>query len=260
KVQGLTVRAPDVGPAATDFRANEVFVRLKLLPLLSRRVEVSSAKLDGAWVTLTERPPPPEAAPGTPPPQPFQIQVPRVDFHNVNLRTRDPLGSGMELMGLNGNAVFAGTMDAPTSIEIDAKADSLFWKPSEKAANVPLPSPVSLQTALAAGGGPGVLRVTRGSLDLGPLTSAIQGTLRFPKPGTKEGIAVDLEIRGKPQKIDSGDHAFRGLAAASPAKWSGTASWTIRAEGSTPAVLTDGTLVLAGFSVQAQDNSFLIDQ
>ena len=78
KVEGLTLRVPDVGPAATDFRSNEIFIRLKLFPLPSRRVEVSSAKLDGAWVTLTERPSPPEGAPGTPPPSQFQIQVPRV--------------------------------------------------------------------------------------------------------------------------------------------------------------------------------------
>jgi len=260
KVQGLTLRVPDAGPAATDFRSNEIFIRLKLLPLLSRRVEVSSAKLDGAWVTLTALPPKPEAAPGAPTPPQFQIQVPRVDFHNVNLRTRDTLGSGMELKNLNGEAVFAGTVDAPTGITLTAKADSLFWKPSAAAASMALPSPLSLDTELRASGGPGVLRVTRGTLDLGPLTSVMQGTVRFPKPGDREGVAVDLGIEGKPQKIDSEDRAFHGIAAATPAKWSGTASWRIHAGGHTPQIVTDGTLTLAALSVRAQDNSFRIDQ
>jgi len=260
KVEGLSLRVPDVGPAATDFRSNEIFVRLKLLPLLSRRVEVSSAKLDGAWVTLIEQPPKPEGEKGAPPAPQFQIQVPRVDFHNVNLRTRDALGSGTELKNLNGEAVFAGTMDAPAGIKLTAKADSLFWKPSAAAANVVLPSPLSVDTELRASGGPGSLRVTRGTVDLGPLTSALQGTMRFPKPGDREGVAVDLLIEGKPQKIDSGDRAFHGIAAATPAKWSGTASWKIHAGGRTPRIVTDGTLTLAGLSVRAQDNSFSIDQ
>ncbi|HZE19172.1 MAG TPA: hypothetical protein VE402_03545, partial [Candidatus Angelobacter sp.] len=160
KVEGLTLRVPDVGPAATDFRSNEIFIRLKLLPLLSRRVEISSAKIDGAWVTLTEQPPKPENATEAPSPQQFQLQVPRVDFHGVNVRTRDALGSGMELKGLNGGAVFAGTIDSPSSIEVTAKTDSLFWKPSAAAASVPLPSPLSVEAALQSSGGPGALKVT----------------------------------------------------------------------------------------------------
>ncbi|HZI89729.1 MAG TPA: hypothetical protein VFD83_04680, partial [Candidatus Polarisedimenticolia bacterium] len=260
KIDGLTARVPDVGPAATDFRSQEVFVRLKLLPLLSRRVEVSSAKVDGVWVTLTEQPPPPEGAPGTPPPPPLQISLPRVDFHNVNVRTRDPLGSGMELKNLNGNAVFTGTLDAPRSIEISAKADSLFWKPSAAAASMPLPSPLALETAFQATGEPGSLQVKRGTLDVGPLRSTIQGTVRFPARGEKGGPAVNLELAGNPQKIDSGDEAFRGLAKASPAKWAGTASWKIHAGGRAPEIVTDGSFILSGLAVEAQGNSFRIDQ
>ena len=125
RIEGLTVRIPDVGPPATDLRANEIFVRMKLLPLLSRRVEIASAKLDGAWITLTERPPTPEAPPGAPRPPRLQIQIPRVDFHNVNLRTRDPLGSGMELKDLSGDVAFEGTLDAPQGIRASAKAESI---------------------------------------------------------------------------------------------------------------------------------------
>src|SRR5207248_7376532 len=107
----------------------------------------------------------------------------------------------------------------PRGIRLTAKADSLFWRPSSAAANVALPSPLSLETELTASGGPGALRVTRGALDLGPLTSTLQGTVRIPPPGDREGVAVDLAIEGKPQKIDSQDRAFHGIAAASPATW-----------------------------------------
>jgi hypothetical protein len=259
KVEGLTLRVPDVGPPATDFHSNVIFVRLKLLPLLSRRVEVSSAKLDGAWVTLFEQPPKPENAPGTPPPPQFQIQVPRVDFHNVNLRTRDSLGSGMELKSLNGEAVFSGTLDAPAGIKITAKADSLFWKPSAAAGNMTLPSPLSLDTELQSRGGPGVLRVTRGKLDVGPLTSTIGGAIRFPKRDEKGGPEIDLEIAGDhPQKIDSEDRAFHALAAMSPAKWSGTAFWNMHVGGRAPDVVTKGMFETKDLSVRAQDNSFVM--
>jgi len=264
KIEGLTARIPDVGPARTDFKANEVFVSMKILPLLSRRVEVSSAKLDGAWATLTDRGPEPEKPPGAPPGPQFQIALPRVDFHNLNVRTRDTLGSGMELRGLSGSAAFQGTLDQPTSIHAAAKADSLFWKASAAAANMPLPSPLTLDADLEAKEAPGVLRVTHGSIALGPLESAIAGTVRFPKPGAAgpgaAGPSLDLEITGKPQKVDSGAGAFRGIAAATPAKWDGTAAWRIRASGVAPAVVTDGTLNVNAFSVRAQGNSFLIDR
>jgi hypothetical protein len=260
KIEGLTARIPDVGPAKTDLRANEIFVSMKILPLLSRRVEVSAAKLDGAWVTLLEQPPEAEKPPGAPAEPQFQIAVPRVDFHNLNIRTRDALGSGMELKGLSGKVAFQGTLDAPTSIRASAKADSLFWKASAAAANMALPSPLTLDADLEAKGGPGVLQVTRGSVDLGPLTSAIAGTVRFPKEGPPGSAALDLTITGNPQKINSGDRAFSGIAAATPAKWEGTAAWKIHAGGVTPDVVTDGTLNVSGFSVRAQENSFLIDQ
>jgi len=262
KIEGLTARIPDVGPSRTDLKANEVFVSMKILPLLSRRVEVSSAKLDGAWVTLTDRGPEPEKPPGAPQGPQFQIAVPRVDFHNLNVRMRDTLGSGMELRGLSGNVAFEGTLEEPSSIRASAKADSLFWKASAAAADMALPSPLALDADLEAKGGPGVLQVMHGTVDLGPLESALSGTVRFPKQGesTGTGPALDLEISGKPQKIDSGAPAFRGLAAASPAKWEGTAAWNIHASGVTPKVVTNGTLNMTGFSVRAQDNSFLIDR
>ena len=77
KIEGLTARIPDVGPSRTDLKANEIFVSMKILPLLSRRVEVSSAKLDGAWVTLTDRGPEPEKPPGAPQGPQFQIEIGR---------------------------------------------------------------------------------------------------------------------------------------------------------------------------------------
>jgi hypothetical protein len=260
KIEGLTVRVPDVGPPRTDLKANEIFVSMKILPLLSRRVEVSAAKLDGAWVTLTDRGPEPGKPPGAPQAPPFALALPRVDFHNLNVRTRDLLGSGMELRGLSGNVAFAGTLEQPSSIRASAKADSLFWKASAAAADMALPSPLAVDVDLEAKGGPGILQVAHGTVDLGPLTSALTGTVRFPKEGAAGGPALDIQIAGGPQKFDSGDRAFSGIAAATPAKWQGTAAWKIRASGIAPDVVTDGTLNVSGFSVRAQENSFLIDQ
>ena len=263
KIEGLTVRIPDVAPPTTDLRANEIFVRMKLLPLLSSRVEVASAKLDGAWITLTEQAPTPEAPPGAQRPPQLQIQVPRVDFQNLNVRTRDPLGSGMELKNLSGDVAFEGTLDAPRGIRATAKAESLFWKPSAAAKNVPLPSPLKLEAELAPKGAPGILQVTRGTVGVGPLESAVAGTVTFPKPGATgkdAAIAVDLELVGKPQKVDSGDKAFRGIAASSPATWNGTVSWKIRASGKAPEIVSDGLVQLSGFSVRAKDNAFNLDQ
>ncbi|HXL15537.1 MAG TPA: AsmA-like C-terminal region-containing protein [Methylomirabilota bacterium] len=263
RIEGLTARVPDVGPSKTDLRANEIFVRLKLLPLLSRRVEVSSAKLDGAWVTLTEQPPEPEKPSGAPREPQFQIQVPRIDFHNLNVRTRDTLGSGTEVKGLSGSVAFQGTLETPTSIRAYAKADSLFWKASAAAANMPLPSPFTLDASLEAKGRPGVLQFSHGVAAIGPLQSAISGAVTFPRPGATgkdAAIAVEIGVDAKPQKVDSGDEAFRGIAAASSAKWSGTASWHFSADGRLPDIATRGTLLLSGLSVHAQDNSFVLDQ
>jgi len=260
KVEGLTVRIPDVGPPKTDLRANEIFVRMKLLPLLSRRVEVSSAKLDGAWVTLTEQPPGAPAAPGSPPAPQFQVLVPRVEFHNLNVRARDTLGSGTELKGLSGRLDFQGTLDTPSSIRVSAKADSLFWKASAAAASMPLPSPLALDAALESKGDKGVLEVTHGSLELGPLHSEVAGTVTFPKREAGGGPTVNLALTGAPQKIDSGARAFQGIAAATPAKWEGTAAWEIHASGRAPDILTNGTLKLGGLSVRAKENSFLIEK
>ncbi len=209
-------------------------------------MEVSSARLDGAWVTLTEQPRESEAPPEAAKTPPFQIQVPRVEFHDLNVRTRDTLGSGTELQGLSGSVTFQGTLDAPSSIRVSAKADSLFWKASAAAANMPLPSPLTLDASLTSKGSAGVL-------DAG-------GSLEAGAAAKDAGPVVDLKLEGNPQKIDSGDRAFRGIAAATPAKWEGTAAWIVHAGGQAPDVVTDGTLNLSGFSVNAQENSFRIDQ
>ncbi|MBI4364243.1 MAG: hypothetical protein HY568_02340, partial [Candidatus Latescibacteria bacterium] len=54
RLEGLTVRAPATGDPAMDARVNEVFFRMKLLPLLFRRVEVSAARVRNAWVTMLD--------------------------------------------------------------------------------------------------------------------------------------------------------------------------------------------------------------
>ena len=259
KIEGLTVRIPGGGPPKTDLHANEIFVRMKLLPLLSRRVEVSSAKLDGVWVTLTDQPPEAPGPPGSPPAPQFLILVPRIEFHNLNVRARDTLGGGTELKGLSGSLEFQGTLDTPSSIRVSAKADSLFWKASAAAANTPLPSPLALDAALESKGDKGVLEVTRGSLELGPLHSIVAGKVTFPNREAGGGPTVDLALTGDPQKIDSGDRAFQGIAAATPAKWEGTAAWEIHASGRAPDILTNGTMKLGGLSVRAKESSFLIE-
>lgn len=261
-LEGLAIRVPATGDPRTDLRANEVFVRMKLIPLLFRRVEVSSAKLDGAWITMYEQPPQPEAAVESIPAPRFRIQVPRFDFHNLNVRTRDAAGSGTELKGLEGNVELKGSFDAPTAIQVSAKAESLYWKPSAAAASVPLPSPLALDAALESRAGSGILKVTRGSLDVGPLTSAVTGTVRFPKreTGASGAAEVDLRLTGKPQKLDSGDRVFRAVSGSLPAKWEGTASWDIHAGGRAPGIVTDGTLLVSGLSVRAKENAFLINQ
>jgi len=261
KVEGLSVRMPAAGEARTDARTNAVFVRMKLLPLLFRRVEVSSAKIDGAWVALYDRGPEPEQPPGAAPAPGFTVLVPRLEFQDVNVRTRDALGSGMELKGLNGRVELAGSLDAPAAIRVSAKAESLYWKPSLQASNVPLPSPLDLDASLEPQGNAEVLQITKGSVDLGELTSELQGSVRFPKKDKGAGRPeLDLRITGKPQKVDSGDRAWKALASKFPAKWNGTVSWNIRAKGSAPEVVTDGTLTVRGLSVSAKDNSFLLDQ
>ena len=261
KLEGLSVRVPDAGEARTEARANAVFVRLRLLPLLFQRVEVSSAKVDGAWVALSDRGPQPSAAAGSAPAAAFAVLVPRLDFHDIDIRTRDTLGSGMEIKGLTGRIELAGSLDAPAAIRVAAKAESLYWKPSLRASEVALPSPLALSASLEAKEGGGVLQLTNGSLELGALRSVLQGSVRVPgkNPGGGGG-ELDLRILGKPQKVNSGDRAWRALASHLPAKWNGTLSWNIRASGHAPEIVTDGALTVSGLSVSAKDNSFLIDQ
>jgi len=260
KLEGLSVRIPATGEVKTDARTNAIFVRMKLIPLLFRRVEVSSAKIDGAWVALYDRGPEPAPASGAPSAHGFAVLVPRLDFHDVNVRTRDTLGSGMELKGLDGHVELAGSLEAPAAIRVSARAESLYWKPSLQASNVPLPSPLDLNASLESKGNAEVLQITKGSVGLGALTSELVGSVRFPqKDKGGGGPELDLRITGKPQKVDSGERAWKALASL-PAKWNGTVSWNIRAKGSAPEVVTDGTLTVSGLSVSAKDNSFLVNQ
>jgi hypothetical protein len=261
KLEGLSVRIPATGDAKTDARTNAVFVRMKLLPLLFRRVEVSSAKVEGAWIALYDRGPEPAPAPGSAPAPGFAVLVPRLEFHDVNVRTRDALGSGMELKGLDGHVELAGSLDAPAAIRVSAKAESLYWKPSLQASNVPFPSPLDLNASLEPKGNAEVLEITKGSVELGALASELKGSVRFPKKDKGDGRPeLDLRIAGEPQKVDSGERAWKALASNLPAKWNGTVAWNIRVKGSAPEVVTEGTLTVSRLSVSAKDNSFLVDQ
>ena len=262
-LEGLKIRIPAEGTPKTNFRADQVFVRMKLIPLLFRRAEVSSAMLDGAWLETYEQPPGPPGAPDSTPAARFKIQLPTVDFRDLNIRTRDTAGSGIDLRGLTGHVILEGPFDSPSAIRVSAKAESLYWKPSAAAAEAPMPSPLSLDANLESKGEAGVLRVTKGSLDVGHLKSELAGSLRFHKNDPTRGVGgpeIDLKITGKPQKLDSSDKAFRALAGSVPAKWNGTAAWNIHAGGRLADAVTDGVLNLGGLSVHAQDNSFVINQ
>lgn len=256
KLEGLTVRVPSEGEPRTDARTREVFVRFRLLPLLARQVEVSSAQVTGAWVSLYERGPQPEAAAESLPSPKFKIHVPRLDFDDLNILTRDPYGSGQEIRHLSGHVDLKGLVDAPTAIGLSATAESLFWKPSAGAALVLLPSPVKIDVSMDSRRGAEALIVKKGSVSVGSLESAVRGSMRFPKNDPKPGPIVNLTLSGGPQKVGSDDRAWKGITAKIPAKWHGTASWNVRASGRAPDIVTDGVLTLRPLSVSAQNNSF----
>ncbi|MBI4364514.1 MAG: hypothetical protein HY568_03710, partial [Candidatus Latescibacteria bacterium] len=264
RLEGLTVRVPATGGPTMDARVNEVFFRMKLLPLLFRRVEISAARVRNAWVTMLDQgvaaPAERGSSAGGAGAAQAALLLPRLEFENLNVRTRDPLGGGSELKGVSGHTEIAGALGAPSAIRISARAESLFWKPSAREVDVALPAPFVLDAALEAKGRERELRVTRGSVTLGPLESALDGTLRFVEDGPRPDVRVDLKLRGKPQEIRSGDRAWKALAAKSPAAWNGTASWDLAASGSASALAMGGTVTVKPLSIKAGANEFALDR
>src|SRR2546422_2404907 len=123
-----------MGEARLEARAREIFVSFRLLPLLARRVEISAARLSGAGIALTDRGAPPAAAHESRPAKAAGIALilPRLDFDGVDVRTRDLLGSGIDLRRISGRTEFDGSLDRPRAIRVVARCESLFWKPSAR--------------------------------------------------------------------------------------------------------------------------------
>jgi len=264
RVEGLYVRQPaeNQGDARLEARVREIFVSFRLLPLLARRVEISAARVSGAGIAMTDRgvPPPEPAAKATPAGAAgLALIVPRLDFDEVDIRTRDPLGGGFDLRRISGRAGIDGSLDRPRALQIEAKCESLYWKPSAREARVALPAPLGIDASAEARDKGTKLKVTRGLVSLGPLRSELSGEVQLAAPGGKEP-ELALVLAGKPQSIRSSDEAFRPLAKLSPATWNTTASWEIRIHGPASAAIQTGRMTLRPLSVTSGPNSFTLDQ
>jgi AsmA-like protein len=261
KIEGMTVRMPAEGQGdpSLDGRIGEVFVRFKLLPLLLRRVEVDAARVHGAGIAMFERAKPPgEGGPKHERPA-FSLQLPRLDFDRINLRSRDRFGSGYDVRGFAGHVDIQGSLEALRSARVEATGDSLFWKPSAQARFVRLPGPLHATATLEPRDRGARYEFTQGHIELGALTSELSGS--FGKPPADGGaIPLALVVTGKPQELKSSDEAFRSLAPSSPAAWSTKASWTIRIGGTSEAMVQKGEANLQPLAIEAGPNRFSLDR
>lgn len=281
RIQGLYVRMPaeGMGEPQVEARIRDIFVSFKILPLLSRRIEILAARVSGAGIALTERPAPADSGraavpPPKAPPAAMALFLPRLDLDHIDIRTRDLMGSGIDIRRLSGRADLAGTVDHPQAARVTARAESLFWKPSAHDRSLLLPSPFKLNAAATVDGSGMQLVVDRGSVELGPLESTLSGEIRFlPAAATAggggavagggaaaPGPELALEVKGAPQAIRSTDPAFRPLASAWPVSWSTTASWLIRITGPASAPVQMGTVTLKPISVTSGANTFSLAQ
>ena len=262
-LRDLTARMPVEGPPAVDARVGEIFVRLKLLPVLFGRVEVSAASIRHARIALVDRglPPPAAASPGSGAGGGgMAVAMPKLELSDISVSSRDPFGGGFDLKGIHGSTSLSGALPAITGAKVDVRAESLLWMPSARDAAVPLPGPARLDVTLAGRDGGARLEVTRGSLDVGPLRSVVSGTIELKGAGRGGAPGLALRIRGNPQEIRSDAGAFRALAAKSPATWNTEASWDVRIGGTTAAPATEGSFTLKPFRIEMQQNRFAFDQ
>lgn len=256
-VEKLELRMPETGPPRLQARLPEAFIRFRLLPLLFRRVEVSGAKIRGGGIVFTDQAPS-APSPGESKSTGMHVYIPRVDLDGVSFRTRDPLGAGYDLKNVSGKAQIQGALDRPTSLTVEAKAESLYWKPEARSPLLPLPSPADAKLELDAKDGGQRLVVSHGTATVGPFESTISGEVRMPPPPAPAQLA--LRIVGAPQTVRSSDPALRAFASKSPASFSATVSWDVRIGGTARDVTNEGRLLLKPFSVSAQSNTFTMDQ
>jgi hypothetical protein len=260
RIEGLYAKLPAQGPPRVEAAPKEVFLSFRLLPLLSRRLEISAARVTGGGIALTDR-----GAPGSPGSMPsastgaaMAMVLPRVDLVGVDVRTRDRLGGGLDVRQLTATTQIEGTVLTPRAIRIDARADSLLWKPSGHDPMVALPGPVKLSARTESKDGGKRLVISQGEASLGPLVSRIGGEIRMENP--REQPQLDLVITGGPLDLRSSDPAFRALASRSPASWTTKASWEIHVGGTAAAPDQAGRVTLKPLSVTASNNTFALDQ
>lgn len=275
RIQGLYVRMPaeGMGEPQVEAQVRDIFVSFELLPLLSRRVEISAASVSGAGIAFTQRPAPPESIriavpPSKTSPAAMALLLPRLDLDGIDIRTRDLMGGGIDIRSLSGRAELVGTVDHPQAARLTARAESLFWKPSAHDKSLLLPSPLKLDAAAKADESGQKLVVGRGSVDLGPLESTLSGEIRLSPAAAASagggaaasGPELALELKGAPQAIRSTDPAFRTLASAWPVSWSTTASWLVRITGPASAPVQTGSVTLKPISVTSGANTFSLAQ
>lgn len=265
RIEELAVRVPREGDPRLDLKAKEVFVRFKILPLLSRRVEIAAARVKDAGIATWDRGPLPPAAKapaGGSGAGGLALVLPKLELDGIDVRTRDLYGGGIDLRRIHGVAEIGGTLQAPRSVRVEATVESLFWKGSSRDPLLALPSPLKADIAMKGTGGAAPrLDVTRGVVLLGPLKSELRGSIALPTAGTPAGpMRLNLTLAGAPQEIRSSDPAFHALAAASPATWSTKASWEIKIAGTPEAPVQTGKVSLKPILVESGPNKFSLDE
>jgi hypothetical protein len=261
KIEGMTVRMPAEGQGdpSLDGRIAEVVVRFRLLPLLLRRIEIDAAQVNGAGIAMYERGKPPGQGERKEERPSFALHLPKLEFDHVDLRSRDRYGSGYDVRGLAGHVDIDGNLDAFRNAKVEAKGDSLFWKPSAQGKAVRLPGPLSATATIESRDHGARYEFTQGHIELGAFTSELSGS--FGKPPADGGpIPLSLVIVGKPQALKSSDETFRALVPASPANWSTTASWTIKVGGTSEAMVQQGEANLRPLAIEAGPNRFTLDR
>jgi len=261
RVHGLAVRMPKEGPTRVNARLDDVFVRFKLFPLFLRRVEIAAARIKGGGIAMTDRGPD-STREGSKDKRPSDVSmvVPRVDIEDVDIRSRDALGGGVDLRRVHGYAEIEGTLESPKAVRLAVVADSLFWKGSPRDSLVALPSPLDVDVALVGKdqGKQKRLEVTKGIVLFGPLTSKVTGEVRIP--GDPDEPSLALSIVGEPQPIRSSDASIRPLLGRSPAVWNATVSWEVKVEGPLSAQTQTGRVFLNPLAMNAPSNTFTLEQ